>query len=199
MRLLRLLDWNGGVLVSSFRVKFMPGVLAVIKELQIEIEFDSETFAYFLPKHKAREFVIDMPNGYTLKRMSTLDHARTANDLWPYKHDGSLYYLKRLIDLNPSVGVFDTVTDELIAWCFRFQSGFLGALQVKEAYFRQGFGTLATKAFCKVLGEMEMDVLVLIADKNIASKRTFKALGFEKFDCCHWIKTIPKQQFEWSD
>lgn len=177
----------------------MSPVLTVLKEQQVEIEFDSETFVHFLPKQKAKEFVVEPPSGYKLHPMSTWDHARTANDIWPYQHEGSLYYLKRLIDLNPNIGVFNTDTDELIAWCFRFQSGVLGALQVKETFLRQGFGTLVTKGICKMLGEMDMDVLALIADKNVASKATFKALGFEIIDCCHWIKTIPNDPFEWKD
>lgn len=90
MRLLRLLDWSKGFIVSSFRKKFKSVVLRVINELKLEIEYDSETFVHVLSKEKALKFTIDIPIGYELKRMSTWNHAQTANDIWPYKHDGSL-------------------------------------------------------------------------------------------------------------
>lgn len=173
--------------------------MTVIHEKHVKMEFDSETFVHYLPKEKAKEFVLDPPNGYRLRAMSTLEHARTANNLWPYKHNGSLYYLNRLIALNPSIGLFNTDTDELVAWCFRFQSGVLGTLQVKEPFLRKGLGKLVTKAICKKLGELEMDVLALVADTNVASKRTFKALGFEIIDCCYWIKIIPEVPVEWDE
>lgn len=110
-----------------------------------------------------------------------------------------LFYLKRLIDLNPNIGVFNTKTDELIAWVFRFQSGILGALQVKENFVKRGFGTLVTKAMCKILAEQNQDSIALIADTNIASKATFKALGFEIIDCCYWIKTVSLEPHTWKD
>ncbi|XP_063695730.1 uncharacterized protein LOC134827107 [Culicoides brevitarsis] len=196
-KLLRLLDWKKGFIVSAFRKKFLPAVLEVIKEKKLEIEYDSENFVHFLPKEKATEFHLDIPEGFEIRPLSTLEHAKTANDLWAYKHDGSLFYLKRLIDLNPTMGVF--IGDELIAWCFRFQSGVLGALQVKESFRKKGFGKLVTKALCKELGKNGSDVMALVADSNEASKRTFQALGFEIIDCCHWIKTIAKEPFDWND
>lgn len=114
--------------------------MAVIDDLRLQIEFDSENFIHFLPKHKAKYFIVDPPNGYKLQPLSTLDYAKTANDIWPYRHEGSLFYINRLIKLNPTIGLFTTDTNELIAWCFRFQSGFVGALQVKDLFLRQGFG-----------------------------------------------------------
>lgn len=44
--------------------------------------------------------------------------AKIADDVWPNKHDGSLFFLKRLIELNPNIGAYNE-NNELVAWCFR--------------------------------------------------------------------------------
>lgn len=47
------------------------------------------------------------------------EHAKIADDVWPNKHHGSLFFLKRLIDWNPNIGAF-TEDGTLVSWCFRF-------------------------------------------------------------------------------
>lgn len=47
------------------------------------------------------------------------EHAKIADEVWPNKHDGSLFFLKRLIDWNPNIGAF-TDDGTLVSWCFRF-------------------------------------------------------------------------------
>lgn len=45
--------------------------------------------------------------------------AELADELWPNRHEGSLFFLKRLIKLNPNIGAY-TKDGELVAWCFRY-------------------------------------------------------------------------------
>lgn len=42
------------------------------------------------------------------------------NDVWPHAHNGSLYFIQRLIEMNLNIGAFTKEEDELIAWCLRF-------------------------------------------------------------------------------
>lgn len=197
--LLRLLDWSKGFKVSSFREKFRSAVVTVVDELQLEREYDSKTFLYFFTRDKASSLDVTTPEGYMLKPMSTWAHAEIANNVWPNQHEGSLFFLKRLIDWNPNIGLFTKDDDKLVAWCFRLQSGPLGALQVDEKYMRKGFGSLVTRKMCQILAEMDQDTFALVGDHNEASQLMFEKIGFKVVDYCYWLRTIPTVPTKWED
>lgn len=185
--------------MSSFRQKFRPAVLTVVDELQLKREYDSETLLYFLPRTEAHQLDVTPPDGYSLKPMSTWAHAEKANNVWPNRHEGSLFFLKRLIDWNTNIGLF-TPEDELVSWCFRLQSGPLGALQTDEKYFRRGFGSIVTRKICKMLAEMDQDTFALVGPHNEPSKRMFEKIGFKVQDYCYWLRTIPTvPTVQWED
>lgn len=58
------------------------------------------------------------PKGLVLRPMIP-EHGEKINDLWPHKHNGSLYFIQRLIEMNLNIGAFTEDEDELIAWCLR--------------------------------------------------------------------------------
>lgn len=58
-----------------------------------------------------------IPEGFTIGNL-TEDDAAVADAVWPYKHVGSLFLLKRLAKLNANAGIFNH-DGQLVAWCFR--------------------------------------------------------------------------------
>jgi hypothetical protein len=58
------------------------------------------------------------PEGIYLKQLVPPDGAK-INDVWPHAHNGSLYFIQRLIEMNLNIGAFTKEEDELIAWCLR--------------------------------------------------------------------------------
>lgn len=46
------------------------------------------------------------------------EHAEKINSLWPNRHDGSLQFIKLIIELSPNIGAFDS-NGKLVAWCLR--------------------------------------------------------------------------------
>lgn len=58
------------------------------------------------------------PDGVYLKQLVP-EQGEKINDVWPHKHNGSLYFIQRLIEMNMNMGVFTKEDDELIAWCLR--------------------------------------------------------------------------------
>lgn len=58
------------------------------------------------------------PDGVYLKQLVP-EQGEKINDVWPHKHNGSLYFIQRLIEMNMNMGVFTKDDDELIAWCLR--------------------------------------------------------------------------------
>lgn len=59
------------------------------------------------------------PPGITLKPL-TEDDVKLAEKVWPNRHKGSLFFLKRLAAWNPNIGAYTCDGGKLIAWCFRY-------------------------------------------------------------------------------
>lgn len=138
------------------------------------------------------------PSNITLKPLS-VDNAELVDDVWPNKHIGSLFFVKRLIEMNPNIGAFDE-NNELMGWCLRLQAGPLGALQVQDKFMRRGIGSLVTMAMCKIMANNEMDTFALVGPQNTASQKMFTHLGFKHNDDAYWLRTFPiDETFEWTD
>ncbi|XP_063697440.1 uncharacterized protein LOC134828395 [Culicoides brevitarsis] len=189
--LLRLLDWSKGFKVSSFRKKFRSAVLTVIDELSLEVEYDKERILFFMPREKASVLDVTPPEGYSLKPISDENHVQKVSEIWSNRDEGSFFFLQRLKNFNPNVGLFKNDSNELVSWCFRLQVGALGALQTDKNYLRRGFGSLVTRKMCKILAEMDQDTFALVDASNEASKRMFQKVGFELQDFTCKIRTKP--------
>lgn len=130
--------------------------------------------------------------------MSSKD-AKLTDDLWPNKHEGSLFFLTRLIEWNANIGAYNKSTNELVAWCFRLQAGPLGALQVLPSQYRKGLGSVVTKNMCKQLAAIGHDTFAFVNATNIPSKTMFEKLGFKHIDTGYWLRTFPTFDFHWTD
>lgn len=170
-------------------------MLTVVDELSLEKEYDSETVLYFLRRAEGSKLDATSPPGIVLRPMVVEDAAK-ADEVWPNRHQGSLFFLRRLIQLSPNIGAYDERTGELMAWCFRLQAGPLGALQVDERHRRKGLGTLVAKAMVIKLAEMDQDTFALVNTTNTPSRTMFEKIGFEVQDYCYWLRTFPNT---WTD
>ncbi|TMW43518.1 hypothetical protein DOY81_011401 [Sarcophaga bullata] len=121
---------------------------------------------------------IKCPDSLVLRSLSVED-AKIINDVWYSRQNGSLEFIETLIKYNISLGLYKKDTDELIAWCTRCQSGFLGTLHVKEEYREQGLATILIEEYSRRILERGEDVRTLINDNNLVSQKVFAKLGFE--------------------
>lgn len=192
-----LLDWTHGFKVSSFLERHRPAVINVIDSKNLKREYDSKTLLYFMPRNEASQLETELPKGITLKPL-TQEHAEMVNELWPNRHHGSLFFIKRLIDWNPNVGAY-TEDGQLIAWCLRLQAGPLGALQTDNAFKNRGIGSLVVKDITKQLANMNMDTCAFVNTTNEASVKLFEKVGFKVVDNGYWLRTYPVVPFEWED
>jgi ribosomal protein S18 acetylase RimI-like enzyme len=196
-RALCLLDWSKGFKVSSFLKRHRQAVVNVVKKKHLQQEYDSLTYLYYLPKDEALKLEITLPEDFKLDNLSQED-ALKANKVWPNKHEGSEFFLKRLAAWNPNVGLYDD-KGVLVAWCFQLQAGPLGALQVDENHFQRGFGTIVAKAMAKKLAESGKDTFALVGQQNIPSQKMFEKIGFKHVDDAYWLRTLPTVDFHWTD
>lgn len=116
-RALHLLDWSQGFKVSSFLARHRNAVINVVDSKGLRKEYDSCTYLYYMPKEESAKLTVNLPDGLRLSCLSPEDAAK-ADAVWPNRHTGSLFFLKRLAAWNPNVGLYNT-QGELVAWCFR--------------------------------------------------------------------------------
>lgn len=193
-KILKYLNWSNGFKVSSFLERFHPIVHRVVAIKKLSIEYDSLTLLYYMSNTDALKLSVNCPKGFYIKQLSTdakKNDAEIVDTHWPNRHQGSLFLISRLIEWNPSVGLYEENTDDLVAWCVRLQGGFLGALQVKKNYQRRGFGSLVTRAIARFIAEQGDDVIALVSDTNEASRSMFTKQGFKIIDRCYWLRTFP--------
>lgn len=60
---------------------------------------------------------LSLPIGMKLATLND-SHAVIADAVWPNRHTGSQFFLKRMAKWNVNVGLFSR-EGELVAWCFR--------------------------------------------------------------------------------
>ncbi|KAL9928868.1 uncharacterized protein ACN427_008247 [Glossina fuscipes fuscipes] len=198
VKALQLLDWSGGLKVSSILECHRYSVLEVVNKKQLKLEYDSLTLMYFMTSEKAKNLVIGCPKGYYVKPLTAKDDALIVDNHWPNRHQGSLFLINRLIEWNVNMGVYVENTDELVAWCLRLQGGFLGALQVKDSHKRLGLGSVVTRAISLALAESGTDIMALVNEENRPSRGMFEKLGFSVIARCYWLRTFPIQShYQW--
>jgi GNAT superfamily N-acetyltransferase len=154
---------------------------------------------HYLPKEEALKFDTASPEGIYLKQLVPAD-GQKINDLWPHAHNGSLYFIQRLIEMNLNIGAFTKEEDELIAWCLRIEMGSFGSLQVDERFQRRGLGSLMVKLMSRRLAEQSKDITAGIVDSNYKSRQMFQKLGFKHIDDTHWFTIAPTiPHYRWVD
>lgn len=126
------------------------------------------------------------------------DDALYANTVWPNRHPGSAFFMKRIAKWNANVGLYQS-DGKLVAWCLRLQAGPLGALQVDNQFLRRGYGVLILKAITRKIGELGEDVYSCVGLENLPSIRTFEKVGFKVVDSTFWLRTKPTIPFTWNE
>lgn len=117
-----------------------------------------------------------------------------TEELWPNRHSGSLFFLRRQRKLFANIGAYQKTDDgleELMGWCFLLQSGAMGALQVREEFQGKGIGTLVTIGMAKLLAKEGKDSFGYVGPTNFSSRTIFERLGFEKIGTIYWLRTFP--------
>ncbi|XP_034474711.1 uncharacterized protein LOC117781934 [Drosophila innubila] len=187
---LTLIDWSSGLKCSSIPARHVPDLESVVREKQLEVQYNSITNLYYMTAKEACQLKVEVPDGFFMELLKKED-ADLVNEEWPNRHVGSLFFIQRQIRMCPSVGLYSTETKQLLAWCIRLQGGYLGALQVRSSHKRRGFGSLVTKEITRRIGCLGQDVMALVGTENEASSAMFDKLGFKVIDQCNWLRTEP--------
>ncbi|KAH8377482.1 hypothetical protein KR093_005692 [Drosophila rubida] len=170
--------------LCGYGERLKPAVDAYIKQYDKEAMQTTGTAWYRAPKETVATFSIKPPAGITLRKLETAD-AETVNEIWPHRAEGSVEFVKQLIENEISVGACDD-NGKLIAWCLRLPLGSLGLLQVVASHKRLGLGSLMVSYLSTKIAELGQEVLAPVVTENMPSRRMFEKLGFKKIDNVYW-------------
>ncbi|XP_004530387.1 uncharacterized protein LOC101459971 [Ceratitis capitata] len=175
---LKMLNWSEGYKITAIPDIYHETVSAVLLELKLAWE-SIRLNIYHLPRDQALTADVNCPPGFQMRPLHNAD-AALINDLWHANNAGTLEIITRLIAYNNNVGVYVEKTGELVAWCIRCQSGFLGMLHVKHTFRRFGLASLLCLALTREVALRNEDVRAMIHEYNEPSKRLCKKLGFQQ-------------------
>ncbi|XP_036329525.1 uncharacterized protein LOC118741654 [Rhagoletis pomonella] len=114
--------------------------------------------------------------------------APLINEFWHASNAGTLKIIRRLIIYNNnSIGVYTENSHELVAWCIRCQSGFIGMLHVKPAFRRYGLASLLCLALIQDICGSGDELRAMIHEHNEPSIALCKKLKFEQVGVTHII------------
>ncbi|KAM8715301.1 hypothetical protein ACLKA7_002366 [Drosophila subpalustris] len=164
--LLCLTYTDGHCRLQDFGKRLLPAFEAYKKcALNVEIQSTQATW-YHASKEIVTNFSTDPPVGISLRSLKSED-VHTVNNCWRY------------------VGAFDN-DGKLVACCLRLPIGALGVLHVVDSHRRLGLGSLMVRCLAKKISELGDEVLAPVVKENIASRKMFEKLGFQKIDDIYW-------------
>lgn len=195
-RALLLLDWDYSYMIVSAQESKRPVIQEVLRMCDVDVLWEVESsMKYELPVEECLKLELNLPEGLHLKKLG-VEHAVIANQVWPWRHEGSEYFMKRLAAWNISIGLFNE-SDEMLAWSFVWPTGAIGPLEVAKAHLRKGYGTLIAKAIAKEVAKNGMNCYGTIVSGNDASVAMFVKLGFERVEDTYYVRTRAKKLVEY--
>lgn len=185
---LMLVDFEHEMRISAYSEKWRPIITEVIEIKGFKkFIYDLGSEFFYMSKKDAMKFELStLPVDWKLEQLKS-EHAKIVDDNWPGSGKSSLIFFQRLIELNPSVGLFND-KGVLIGWCLMREYGTIGSLHVIDSEHRKGYGSLLTKALSIELAERGYDSISNVIFGNEKSKNLFVKLGFKIIDTMYRLQ-----------
>ncbi|XP_058060972.1 uncharacterized protein LOC131211496 [Anopheles bellator] len=196
VRLLSLMDWNAWQEISmDYLERFHAVVEKLIKNRGLSIASSYLANYYYLTKNQALEMNLPAPpEGFTFESLHE-KHLSYIYSQWPLKnnisYESGYRLLKRLIQYNESVGLFDR-SGLLVSWCLSDQTGAHSDLQTTEEYKRRGYGRMVVVELAKRLARRGSDSKAYVLSSNEKSIKLFEGVRFRKIENLRWVVVNPK-------
>lgn len=121
----RLIEWKFGPIFLSTQERFVPHIMEIIKENKYEICLQTWNVVPHMPKEKALELKINIPDDVYLAALK-IEDCDVINSEWPYQYDGSLEFIQDLVVFNGGLGVFSKENNKLLCWIIKNENGAAG-------------------------------------------------------------------------
>lgn len=162
--------------LNFFRINSQQELIVrqTLKELNIEDKFNFIPYTHF---HCSVEEAlklegISVPKNIELKALS-------PDSVPEFCQPEMELYIRKIIQLQPSIGAFDTETGLLLGWCLTYLNECHSHLGVKPEYQGRGLGSLLVKKLTHDRALLGKPSHCFIAIGNTASERIFSRAGFK--------------------
>uniref|UniRef100_A0A0A9WW50 Glycine N-acyltransferase-like protein 3 n=1 Tax=Lygus hesperus TaxID=30085 RepID=A0A0A9WW50_LYGHE len=184
------LPWicKGLCLLSAVTEETDRAVIPFLREIWIDEDwsFQPGHLLYWVPKEDALHWKIEAPHGTYVSFLNEA-HAKEVDRIWPHRYDGSLDLISSMIRVNFGMGLFDSETNELMAWALHWFYGAIGVLQTKDQHKKKGYAATVVKAISREIARRGDDVFLNIIPGNTPSINLVEKLGFKFLMNGTWI------------
>lgn len=120
-------------------------------------------------------------------------HVEKLNSSWPQRYPGSYEFLSNSVAQNPSTGLFNKETGELVAWNVMHDTGVTGHLFVDDRYRRKRFAEIVALAQRMKIKKQRCDAIGFIVHENKAALTFSNHMENKWIGNVSWIGIRPKQ------
>lgn len=121
----QLIEWKFGPIFLSTQEKFNSYIMEIVTENKYEIFLQTWSFLAHMPKERALELKVTIPDDVYLGAL-TIEDCDVINSEWPYRYNGSLEYIQDLVLLNAGIGVYAKESSKLLCWVIKNENGAAG-------------------------------------------------------------------------
>lgn len=172
-------------------------VLNALRETGANLSYYPEGYnIWWLPKEIVQKVdlagIIDRlsPEVY-LRKLSRQD-VGIANEIWPFRFEGSEEYLATFAEMNNCYGLFLKSDDTLISWIFKNHMGAMGVLQTLDGYQNKGYGYVLSAVLGKEIAKDGHEPIGTIRCGNKASEKIYVSNGCRSLGKVDFIVCLPR-------
>ncbi|CAB3364284.1 Hypothetical predicted protein [Cloeon dipterum] len=187
-----LIEWDRLKQFSACLKRIVPLMAEVFKfkGFKHTDDFIYSGYQYYMSVQDAAN--IDLGTLPENVRVGPLDvsHLQIVCDLWQHFDPEYQPVAMKMLELNPSVGVFvknDKGDEDLASMVLMTEYGGVGLLQTAPEHRRKGYAEIALAHLTRRLGQMGYMPSSNVTQYNEASHSLFKKMGYKVVDAAFWV------------
>jgi len=140
-------------------------------------------------KSRFDSFFLSVPYGVRIGQLDK-SHVDYVCDNWPLYTADYRPVVEKMIELNPSVGVFVRTEgggEELASMVLQSEYGGLGLLQTLPKYRERGYAALVLAYLSEVMRQLGYTTHGHTKVGNMRAQKLFRRIGFKFADRTNWI------------
>ncbi|KAB3531307.1 hypothetical protein F8154_12855 [Alkaliphilus pronyensis] len=150
---------------------------------KLTADWENPCTLYWLKDNKVNiDLIKNTPQNVLIKDVEVIDQ------LYEYRHKGSLEAIKRNIIERPSSAIY--VEDEIVCWCLVHEDNSMGIMYTKEKHRKKGYGIdVALDLTNKIIEAGKIPYLQIVNGNN-KSRGLATKCGFEECGKVSWFGIV---------
>lgn len=181
----RIIKWNQLPMFVAVHRRFHKMMYEILEVKGVRVRLDNYCSTIWMEKSKTKTYEFSVPGDVVMKHLS-VDDSRLINDAWPYRYPGSEKFIKSIIKLNCSLGIYKN--GNLVSWILQVECFGLGLLQTLDDHQGKGYARLLTRAMArKISEEFDEDVILFASYSKPKTVELYIRYGYKHISYTHWL------------